>query len=45
MMHERIAAVALLVALGCSAPGSPPPAPPNILWVVWDTVRADRLSL
>ncbi len=45
MTQGPVAAVALLAALGCSASGSLPPAPPNILWVVWDTVRADHLSL
>ncbi len=34
----------LLAALlaGCSPAASPPP---NVLWIVWDTVRADHLSL
>lgn len=39
--------------LGCGETGSPPappdPAPqarrPNVLFIVWDTVRADHLSL
>ena len=32
---------------GCSAPDEPAPSlsKPNVLWVVWDTVRADRLSV
>jgi arylsulfatase A-like enzyme/4-amino-4-deoxy-L-arabinose transferase-like glycosyltransferase len=44
------AASGLLLALagtGCG-PGEPPARTvpgPNLLWVVWDTVRADRLSL
>jgi arylsulfatase A-like enzyme len=37
------ALLALLAACG-NAPESSP-APPSVLWVVWDTVRADRLSL
>ncbi len=37
---------ALLVALGaCSHDESAPTRPPNVLWIVWDTVRADHLSL
>ncbi len=32
----------LLILAGC---GRQAPPPPNILWVVWDTVRADRMSL
>ncbi|MEM7583438.1 MAG: sulfatase [Acidobacteriota bacterium] len=32
---------AVLLA-GCA---SEPPPPPNVLWVLWDTVRADRMSL
>jgi arylsulfatase A-like enzyme len=36
-----LTAMALLAA-GCSAGDGPPP---NVLWIVWDTVRADRLSL
>ncbi len=43
MNRKQVVAVALLAALGCPPPA--PPAPPNILWVVWDTVRADHLSL
>lgn len=37
----------LFIAISCQ-PQTPTPAAnarPNILWVVWDTVRADRLSL
>jgi len=36
-----------LSLLACSGPGEPATdAPrPNVLWVVWDTVRADRMSL
>ena len=30
---------------GCSSEKAPPSGPPNILWIVWDTVRADHLSL
>jgi len=36
-----IALVAGFGSCGCSER----PAPPNVLWVVWDTVRADRMSL
>lgn len=32
---------ALLVVASCA----PAPKPPNIVWVVWDTARADHLSL
>ncbi|MFQ5492257.1 MAG: sulfatase-like hydrolase/transferase [Phycisphaerae bacterium] len=41
----------LTVGAACEPPVEPPAtpaspvAPPNILWVVWDTVRADHLSL
>lgn len=36
----------LLVLAGCGEPGRAPAAGgPNILWVVWDTVRADHMSL
>ena len=37
----------LLVALaGCESSEQPEPVKrPNIVWIVWDTVRADRLSL
>jgi len=52
----RYAVVTLLAACGlplfgslagCSKTGRPPAEPerPNVLWVVWDTVRADHLSL
>jgi arylsulfatase A-like enzyme len=39
-----------LLLLAVLLPGCGPPVPtrserPNVLWVVWDTVRADRLSL
>ncbi|MCP3964239.1 MAG: sulfatase-like hydrolase/transferase [bacterium] len=37
-------ALALLV-LSYAPAAETAPDPPNILWVVWDTVRADRLSL
>ena len=44
------AALVLLAALtggaatwGCGS--AEPERPPNVLWIVWDTVRADRLSL
>lgn len=33
-----------LGSAGCTPDGPPPPRP-NVLWVVWDTTRADRLSL
>ena len=43
------ACAALGLAIACSSADPEPPAaplgPPNILWVLWDTVRADRLSL
>jgi arylsulfatase A-like enzyme len=40
----RIAALAAAaLATGCG--GGEPPRPPNVLWVVWDTARADRTSL
>jgi len=48
--RAEAAATSLLVAtlgLGCGGGEKlpPPPEGPNILWVVWDTVRADRMSL
>lgn len=43
------AAAAALLALsllpGCADEAPPPPDGPNVLWVVWDTVRADHMSL
>ena len=39
------ALVALLGACSKGGETSAPPRPPNILWIVWDTVRADHLSL
>ena len=42
------AAGCALLASGCdSAPQTPqtPHSKPNIIWIIWDTVRADRLSL
>jgi len=42
-------ACVVLVLGSCSQPAEPQPvepeARPNILWIVWDTVRADRLGL
>lgn len=38
------ALVALLTAVSCG-PAPAPERPPNVLWIVWDTVRADRLSV
>jgi len=49
--RARAAAACLglaLVACGPESPSGDIPAqgrPPDILWIVWDTVRADRLSL
>jgi len=49
--QRRIVAttVAVLLALaspiGCGSERATDPAPPNILWVVWDTVRASNMSL
>lgn len=37
-----VATLALTAALGCARQAE---GPPDILWVVWDTVRADHLSL
>ena len=38
--------LALLAGLALvSCGGDSPPARPNILWILWDTVRADRLGL
>lgn len=40
------AVLALLLGLAaCSPDRHDPTRPPNVLWVVWDTVRADHLSL
>ena len=45
-MIPRRSAVALLWLLACVACSpAPEPSRPNILWIVWDTVRADRLGL
>jgi len=47
----RVAALAAAIAVaGCergavAPPASPAPSRPNIVWVVWDTVRVDRLSV
>lgn len=43
-----LVACAVGLTPGCSKPkegAAAATAPPNILWVVWDTTRADRLSL
>ncbi len=48
---QRRARLPLLLLVLCAAGACgdghpvPPPGAPNVLWVVWDTVRADRLSL
>ncbi|MCC7012876.1 MAG: sulfatase [Planctomycetes bacterium] len=34
-----------VLLLGCGACDDPAPARPNVLWVVWDTARADHMSL
>lgn len=41
-----LAVAVLLLPLGCrdERPAAPP-APPNIIWICWDTVRADHLSV
>ncbi len=40
-----IAGVVLLVALGASScETSPPPGPPSVIYVTWDSVRADHVS-
>ena len=39
---KRTAALAALALLGC---GGKEPRRPDVLWIVWDTVRADHLSL
>ncbi len=39
-----LAALGFLCVAGASACAPAPPRP-NVLWIVWDTVRADRLSL
>lgn len=52
-MRKPLPSAALLLVAACSAgctTGDRPDVPaaqerPNVLWVVWDTVRADRLSL
>jgi arylsulfatase A-like enzyme len=53
-MLNRIASLVLLgtvtvgalATLSCTAPpGTPPADRPNVLWIVWDTVRSDRLSV
>ncbi len=49
-MQRRARLLLPLLALGAAGAcgdGRPPapPGAPNFLWVVWDTVRADRLSL
>jgi len=46
-MYTRASLILLLVmifAMGGCGP-SEPENPPNFVWVVWDTVRADRLSI
>src|SRR5262245_35625716 len=35
----------LLTSIACSRSSDAPARRPNVLWVVWDTVRADHLSL
>ncbi len=35
----------LFAVAACSRGNDAPSGPPNVLWVVWDTVRADHLSL
>ena len=43
---RRACAIALLALLSaCSRSSEEPARPPNVLWIVWDTVRADHLSL
>jgi arylsulfatase A-like enzyme len=37
--------VGLYALASCGAQGPASPPRPNILWVVWDTARADRMSL
>ena len=34
-----------MMLVGCTCRTEPPPEPPNVLIVLWDTVRADRMSL
>lgn len=44
----RLVALILAVGLSLALSGcqrTPAPSQPNVLWIVWDTVRADRLSL
>jgi len=53
VMWKPPASAALLLVVACTAgctTGDRPDVPaaqerPNVLWVIWDTVRADRLSL
>lgn len=41
-----LAALLVLLLPGCGGERRPPPPEgPNVLWVVWDTVRADHMSL
>ncbi len=41
MRRDLVTLAAALALAGC---GEPEPARPNVVWVVWDTVRADRTS-
>jgi arylsulfatase A-like enzyme len=51
MKSSKLSGVALAAAIsaalgGCGGGPSKPEAPrPNVLWIVWDTVRADRLGV
>jgi arylsulfatase A-like enzyme len=44
-LPRRLALLALLAACGGGCGEPAPSRPPNVLWIVWDTVRADHLSL
>ncbi len=41
----RTSSLLLIAAMVLLAGCTRPPAPPNVLWIVWDTVRADHLGL